>query len=144
MDQLNDVLGTVVKQMLKEGKSQWIILDWTVTGKNVHFESRQATYGEEVMVDATITNDKFGGWKFYDESGKEIKDFNYTETSQNLRITFVMPDHPITVEAVDKTQSNGGNNFSDCFANFVKWLNNLAARLKALFDAIAQLLTVVG
>ncbi len=124
--------------------SKDIVLSWTVTGKNIHFESRQATYGEEVMVDATITNDKFGGWKFYDESGKEIKDFNYTETSQNLRITFTMPDHPITVEAVDKTQSNGGNNFSDCFANFVKWLNNLAARLKALFDAIAQLLTVVG
>ena len=126
--------------------SKDIVLSWTVTGKNVHFESRQATYGEEVMVDAAITNDKFGGWKFYDENGKEIKDFNYTETSQNLRITFVMPDYPITVEAVDKTQSgiSGGGNFSDFFSNFVKWLNNLAAKLKALFDAIAQLLTVVG
>ncbi len=122
-------------------------LKWTVTGKNVHFESRSAYYGEEVMVDAAITNDKFGGWKFYDENGKEIKDFNYTETAQNLRIRFIMPDHPITVEAVDNTQvelPGGDSKLPDFFSKIINWINNLITKIKALFDAIIQSLMLIG
>ena len=117
------------------------ILTWKIN--TVNCIAQPCEYGATASV-STPLGDKLGGWKFYDENGKEIQ-IEYDDT-QYSTITFTMPDHEITVKAIDKTQANipGSNDDSDFFSSFLAWLRNLLARFRALMDAVAQLLQVVG
>ncbi len=117
------------------------ILTWKIN--TVNCIAQPCEYGATASVSTTL-GDKLGGWKFYDENGKEIQ-IEYDDT-QYSTITFTMPDHEITVKAIDKTQANipGSNDDSDFFSSFLAWLRNLLARFRALMDAVAQLLQVVG
>lgn len=127
-----------------------INLQWNIKAENCKINSTSGSlkvrFGTEVSMTQSLGED-FGAWKFYDANNKEFTPENLNISEDNKTVTFTMPDHDITVKAIDKTQSNlpgGDGNFSDFFSSFLAWLNNLLARFRALMDAVAQLLTVVG
>ncbi len=128
-----------------------VALKWTVKGENVNFASTTAQYGTNVTVLQRL-GDNFNGWEFYDENGKKYANpekelgMRYDPTVPST-VNFTMPDHDVTVKALDKTQINlpgGDGNFSDFLEGLKQWFTNLFAKLKALLQAVEQLLSVVG
>ncbi len=126
-------------------------LSWTVNGENVNFTSTTKQYGTNVTVLQSL-GDNFGGWEFYDENGNKYADpekelgMRYDPTVPST-VNFTMPDHDVTVKAIDKTQVNlpgGDSKLPDFFSKIINWINNLITKIKALFDAIIQSLMLIG